>query len=299
MATPVQIAMCARCSQLPQRLDLDYEKSETVRPPALAALEIVRTERRDDPDSREVWSETTVMRCPVCTTAYFVSRSQDTGHSFMDPTHDSERVVRLTPEAARKLGLEVTSTGDLESENWHIRQYAIESRIDAWDSIDELLAHPHMPVRVEAAYDVIYLVKFAQSWWVHRVVTPAAHERARGLAEKAVAAAVDVLRAPSEPTIYFMQLAGDYLERPTTTHRRAAETIDNAVRSDLSFNDIELLLEMLRSEEAVMFHANSALMKLTRERPEIVGRVRVALTALPRSVREDYNVRRLVEQTKI
>lgn len=41
--------------------------------------------------------------------------------------------------------------------------------------------------------------------------------------------------------------------------------------------------------------ANSAFLTLTRERPQIVARVRAALIELPQSIRDDYNVRRLVE----
>jgi hypothetical protein len=93
----VSIHKCKICTNLPQKLFIDWEQSQEGEiPPEVKEL-IVIVNLEDANAGRYESNTTQLMKCPLCGTFYFYNRYTDDGAHFMDPKSNEFTLRRYTP----------------------------------------------------------------------------------------------------------------------------------------------------------------------------------------------------------
>ena len=301
------IEHCAPCTTLEQRLEFDYERG-AVRLATLDALTpLAQQVTTSDSPGDESSSSSTALRCPGCGTIYSAQRSTDPGHSFMDPTHDTESVTRLTLHGARAFLSRFTepaaavASDELESREgvvldelstmlgtpgraptWHVQRFALECLTDAFltrrdhERLERLLLRHEDPVvRVEVASDLVDAAFSPWEGWKKR----AAAELLEG--GRVLPVLASVLREPIRDTWRFSSDFHGY--RQETTHCTAARSVGRAAYHGATLDDAlaDRLVLLLTEGEAEHFHALGALSSALGRSPTLARRLLPVLHALP------------------
>jgi hypothetical protein len=300
--TPIE--QCAICVQLEQRLELNHEEHQ-VRPAALDALVQLAHRREDSSEpSDDSWWEEQALRCPTCGTVYRDFHSVDPGHSFMDPTHDTESIARLSVRSARdflakfatpEAGVAADELGAREAQlvdelstllatpgrapGWHVQRQAIECLLDAFLSVRDferldrlLLRHEDPVVRVEAGRTLVTEAYYLNGWRA-----PLAQEVISSLVLPSLAS---VLATSARQTWSFSR--DFHAWRPETTLNAATQAVGVAVDHDVRIEDalVDRFVELL-GEATESWLAADTLMSVMRKSSARARRLLPVLRELP------------------
>jgi len=312
----IPIEKCARCCALPQKVTLDYQRHD-VRPKEADALTPLL--RETDQISSEEWTIASILRCEACGTIYESFVSKDEGHSFMDPTCDTEKIWRLSPhlaleclatsrskeaEAARAdlsarvsgvVGNLATMLREERAPNWQIQKYAIEVEMDAAllagdrERVIALLRHPDPVVRVDSAFDLLHMA-LEERYWAARSFTKALADAARQIvtSEDGLAVLAGVLAGMFGMPVRTSFEYSDDAWRERTTHRRAARAL--AIVAGTGFALDASLLDALVAQFAIdagyWSDAGWALGEYVKGGPDRAASVLARLERLPDAIRK-------------
>ena len=312
--TPIE--RCKTCANLDQRIALDYERG-AVRPSILDSLVPIATMRTDE--SSESWGVRSVLRCRSCGTFYSVVRSKDEGHSFMDPTHDTEAITRLSLHAAiDTLGMfggpgaaEARAAHALRvalvtealvamiardaAPNWHLQKYACECLTQAAllnddrDLLESLLVrNPNPIVRVHIALELVELAHGFQPYVGRGALKQTLEQAARGwLAEHSLTPVLAGVLAVAPLPSLRPSSVGDQTVA-TDTHAIALKALGIAADLAQRIDDdaFERVIEQLGSaSEEHRFEAVWALIWIVKAAPVRGSAIRAQLDQLPAAVR--------------
>jgi hypothetical protein len=324
----IPIEQCPTCTALPPLVVVDYEAGGAggTRPAILESLESVAAQRTAD--EQGAWLIRSTLRCPACWTFYAAVRSKDEGHTFMDPTHDWERVERITPHAALNRLSEFAAADPVRTTlapqvppivdhlatlvtegrapNAHIRAYACACIIHAALStenatlpVEALLGHAHPAVRTET---LRLLLEWATRSTEH-VADESPKKRAQQFLEShpPVPRLAEILNDPPEP-IWEATTTGTYVERDT--HLVALKSIGTAAQLGMPVNDAtvdrlaDLLTDTRNGRDAMRFEAAWALLWVIGKQPSETqaATIRTRLAAMPDAMRQTGPVAMLAQR---